>query len=115
MDKNCHDVLEQKMCKELEMIQTKYAQNPALEMTVQDLERVDKLYHALKSMATYTAMKEAEEYADGGMSGRRGRATNGQYISRTGGGMSYDEGYRNGYADGQSGYHPMPGYGPRSW
>lgn len=125
MDMKCHEVLEQKMCKELEMIQSKYASNPAQEMSVQDLEKVDKLYHALKSMATYTAMKEAEEYEEGGMSGtrmtysgRRGRGADGRYVSRDAG-ESYAEGYDRGYSEamsrtqgGNSGHYP-PMYQPR--
>jgi len=125
MEAKCHEVLEQKMCKELEIIQTKYAQNPGMEMSVQDLDKVDKLYHALKSLATYKAMKEAEEeYGEGeeGFSGRRGRAANGRYVSRDGG-ASYSEGYSQGYSEamsqmngGNSGHYPMMGgnmYPPR--
>ena len=130
MDMNCHEILEQKMCKELEMIQAKYAQNPAIEMSVQDLEKVDKLYHALKSMATYTAMNEAEEYSEdgwsstdgngmGGNSGRRGRSPmTGRYVSRD---SRYSDGYNDGYSSamehmngGNSGHYPMPYY-PHRW
>lgn len=133
MDNKCHEVLEQKMCKELELIQAKYASNPAQEMSVQDLEKVDKLYHALKSMATYTAMKEAEEYEQdgwssdvgngaGGNSGRRGRSSvTGRYVSRDGG-ASYSEGYSQGYSEamnqmngGNSGHYPMMPYPNRRW
>lgn len=68
----------------------------------------------MKSLATYTAMKEATEEEDheGGMdmSGRRGRAMNGRYVSRDGG-SSYAEGYSQGYSAAmsqQSGHYPMP-------
>lgn len=134
MEMKCHEILEHKMCKELEMIQAKYAQNPAQEMSIQDLEKVDKLYHALKSMATYTAMKEAEEYEDDGFSGEvgnsgyRGRsAVTGRYVSRDTGSFrnqSYSDGYSHGYSEamnqmnsnGNSGHYPMtPGYMPRRW
>ena len=129
MEEKCYEILEQKMCKELEMIQTKYAQNPAMEMSVQDLEKVDKLYHALKSMATYNAMKEAEEYSNAGESrmdgnsGYRGRAMNGRFVSRDNAG-SYADGYSNGYSEamnqmngGNSGhYYPMQPYNAqRRW
>ena len=117
MDRNCHEILEQKMCKELEMIEAKYAQNQSIEMSMQDLEKIDKLYHALKSMATYKAMKEAEEYSDGfsgmGYSGYRGRAANGQYVSRdTGNSQSYANGYSEGYSEAMGRMMPHP---PRRW
>lgn len=100
-----HDILEQKMCKELDMLEEKYRTAPG-DMNVQDLDKIDKLYHALKSKATYDAMKEAEEdYQDqDGMSGRRGRDYMGRYVSR-------DNGY-SGYPgrepmDAWSGHYPM--------
>lgn len=129
--KKC-DVLEQKMCKELELLEQKYQNSPA-EMSIQDLDKIDKLYHALKSMATYNAMKEAEEYGEegwssnsnnaGGNSGYRGRAMNGRFVSRSNG-NSYSEGYANGYSNGyseaseqmnNSGHYPMMPYAPRRW
>ena len=89
------------------------------EMSVQDLDKIDKLVHAMKSLATYKAMKEAEGYDEGGFSGRRGRAANGRYVSRDGG-SSYSDGYSQGYAEamsqmdgGNSGHYPMmPPYYP---
>lgn len=116
-----HDILEQKLCREIEILEQKY-QNMAGEMSVQDVDKLDKLYHTLKSKATYDAMKEAEEeygYEDG-MSGRRGRASNGRYVSRDSG-ASYEAGYSQGYSEamsqmngGNSGHYPMyPGGGPR--
>lgn len=51
--------LEKAMCKELEKLDKKYTAET--EMTDVDAERADKLYHALKSAATYHAMKDAEE------------------------------------------------------
>ena len=134
MDMKCHDILEQKMCKELEMIQAKYSQNPAQDMSMQDLEKIDKLYHALKSLATYSAMKEAEEYSweEGanengngkvGNSGYRGRAMNGRFVSRDSA-NSYADGYSQGYSEainqmngngGNSGHYPMMPYPNRRW
>jgi len=106
-----YKILEQKMCKELEMLEQKYQGSPA-EMSVQDLDKIDKLYHALKSMVTYNAMKEAEEYGEEGMSGdgysgRRGRAANGRYVSRDAGPQMSGYGYSGGYDDGYSGHYPM--------
>lgn len=83
MEVKHHEILEQKMCKELDNLEEKFQSGS--EMSIQDLEKIDKLYHALKSMATYNAMKEAEEYNNGydrGMSGARMRnPINGQYMS----------------------------------
>lgn len=111
---NNHDILENKMCKELEAIEEKYKGN--MEMSIEDLKKVDMLAHALKSLATYNAMKEAEEYSEG-FSGTRGRnAYNGQYISRNSG--SYGDGYSRGYSDAMShSMHQMPPYYPpdRNW
>ena len=114
------EALEKAMCKELETLEQKL--KGAAEMSVQDLEKVDKLAHAMKSLATYKAMKEAEEeYGEGeeGFSGRRGRAMNGRFVSRDGG-SSYSDGYSQGYAEamsqmngGNSGHYPMmPPYYP---
>ena len=107
MDK--FETLEKCMCKELESIEKKLQSS---EMATGDLEKIDKLTHAMKSLATYRAMKEAEETSMDGMSGRRGRAANGQYISRDDASQSYADGYSHGYSEAmnqQSGhYPPMP-------
>ena len=55
--------LENKMRKELEALEEKYRTNA--EMSEGDLRRIDLLAHSLKSLATYCAMKEAEEYNSG--------------------------------------------------
>lgn len=108
---NKFESLEKAMCKELEAIEQKL--KGGTEMSETDLKRVDLLAHAMKSLATYTAMKEAEEYdEEGKMSGRRGRAMNGRYVSRDYGPQSYDDGY--------SGHYPYPptmgyGYRGRNW
>jgi type I restriction-modification system DNA methylase subunit len=102
MEMNKEKILEHKLCKEIELIEQKY-ENNAGEMSVQDIDKIDKLYHALKSMATYNAMKEAEEYAEDGLSGRRGRGMNGQYVSRDMG-PGYSGNY---YDDGYSGHYPI--------
>ena len=105
MDK--FETLEKSMCKELEAIEQKL--KGGAEMSMQDLDKADKLAHAMKSLATYKAMKEAEEY-EGDMSGRRGRAANGRFVSREGGGSSYADGYSQGYLEAMrqtSGHYPM--------
>ena len=106
MDK--FESLEKSMCKELEAIEQKL--KGGAEMSETDLKRADLLTHTMKSLATYKAMKEAEEYdreEEPGMSGRRGRAANGRYVSRAYGPM-------NEYDDNMSGRYPYPGgYGFR--
>ena len=115
MEMKNHNILEQKLCKEIELIENKY-QNNAGEMAIQDVEKLDKLYHTLKSMATYNAMKEAEEYGEGGMSGRRGRGSDGRYVSRDSG-ESYSDGYERGYSEAMnhSGHRYPMGYYPPRW
>ena len=101
-----YDNLEEAMCKELELLDKKYASEQG-EMSTADVEKADILYHALKSAATYHAMKDAEEWdqdeiSRGGRdlsgrrgmdrSGRRGRDEMGRYTSR-------DMGYSGGYPE----------------
>lgn len=102
MEDKYNDILEQKMCKEIKILENKYSGGTE-EMTVQDLEKLNLLYHTLKSKATYEAMKDAtEEYEAEGMSGRRGRSPmTGRYVSRDQG-NSYADGYANGYSEAMS-------------
>lgn len=95
---NKFEALEKSLCMELEAIEQKL--KGGTEMSTADLDKVDKLAHAMKSLATYKAMVEAEEgYSEeNGMSGRRGRGMNGRYVSREGG-NSYAEGYSRGYSE----------------
>jgi hypothetical protein len=51
-------MLENKLCKELELLEEKY--RTGAEMSEGDLRRIDLLVHSMKSLATYTAMKQAE-------------------------------------------------------
>ena len=102
------NALEKAMCSELEAIAQKL--KGGSEMSAQDLEHVDKLAHALKSLATYKAMKEAADDEMEGYSGRRGRGMDGRYVSRDGG-NSYADGYAQGYSEAMR--HPWPYYGGR--
>jgi len=87
--------LEQKMCKELDELDEKYRSGQ--ELSDKDLERIDVLYHTLKSKATYEAMKMSEEYNMSGAS----------YENRGGySGRNMDTGY-SGYRS-YSGHYPMP-------
>ena len=102
-----YENLEQAMCKELEKLDKKYA-NDVPEMSVQDVEKIDILYHALKSAETFYAMRDAEEWGDerSGRSYARGRDSMGRYTSRGMGGYS---------GEGYSGHYPewMPQMYPR--
>ena len=81
--------------KEMDSLDEKYSKGASL--TGSDLEHIDKMAHALKSIAGYEAMMGNSEYGGsyyGGGSGRgsyaRGRSRmTGRYISRDG--SSYDE------------------------
>ena len=82
-----YDHLEEALCRELETLDKKFASGSG-EMSVQDLDKADKLYHALKCAETYHAMKDPEGW-DGwedkdasGRSYRRGRDSMGRYVSR---------------------------------
>ena len=74
-----YEHLEKAMCKELEKLDKKYTADT--EMTDVDAERADKLYHALKSAATYHAMKDAEE--EDGEEGYSERMYRGRYMPRS--------------------------------
>ena len=117
MDRYEH--LEKAMCKELEKLDKKYA-NDVPEMSVQDVERADVLYHALKSAETYYAMKDAEDWDEDGKEGSGRRGNDGRMYS------GRDRSYRRGrddmgrytsrdMYDGYSGHYPewMPPMYPR--
>ena len=120
------EVIKKQLCKEVIQIAEQIQKNNT--MSMQDLEKLDKLFHTKKDMLTTKAMEEAEEYSmsemsgngsyanqnGNGNSGYRGRAANGRFVSRD----SYAEGYNRGYSeamDGNSGHYPMMPYGPRRW
>ena len=98
-----YENLEECMLKELEKLNKKLATTENPEMSIQELDKIDKIYHALKSAETYFAMKDS---AEAGMNGRsynsygydapmsyaRGRDSMGRYTSR---------------GDGFSGHYPM--------
>lgn len=120
-----YEDLQEAMCRELEMLDKKYASD-AGEMTAQDVEKADKLYHALKSAETYHAMKDASEWDEEGTSERMGRSyarrrdSMGRYTSRDMRG--YSGGYSGAYPDERSGRYPMYpngnmsyGYPPEEW
>lgn len=112
MNMECHEFFKEKLHKELEMLKAKYSQDPSKQMSMQDLEELDKIYHVLKCQKTYCAMENPEEYMDGGFSGRRGRSmTTGRYVSRDmGTPQSYADGYSEGYSEAMN---QMGGYPPR--
>lgn len=69
--------------RELEMLDNKL-QGGKAPMNSQDLEVIDKMAHALKSLKACEAMEGHSEY-DGGDSYERGRSrTTGRYMSRDG-------------------------------
>ena len=75
--------------REMEMLDKKY--QSGAQLSDKDLEDIDKMAHALKSLKTYEAMEGNSEYGgsyDGGSyegSYARGRSrTTGRYVSRDG-------------------------------
>ena len=100
-----YENLEEALMKELDKVNKKMGSESA-EMSVQDLDKIDKIYHALKSAETYYAMKEhgeagGQSYNSYGYHGSydappvsyaRGRDSMGRYTSRD---------------DGFSGRYPM--------
>ena len=119
MDKwEASEIIEKQLCKEICQVAEQIQKNQT--MSIQDLEKLDKLYHTMKSKATFEAMDEANEYMNergmsgnqNEMSGRRGRAANGRYVSRMSG-NSYEDGYERGYSEAMN---RMPYYNePRRW
>ena len=79
MSRKCEN-LHKAMCAELEKLDAKYAGGQT-EMTTQDAEKADLLYHALKSAATYYAMQAPEEWEEESGRGRgySGRERGGRY------------------------------------
>lgn len=72
--------------RELENLDEKYA--AGTQLNGQDLEYINKMAHALKSLAAYDAMKGESEYDGGNSNGSyaRGRSrTTGRYVSRDSG------------------------------
>ena len=53
-------MLEKSLCRELELLEEKYRNGQ--EMSEGDIRRIDLLTHAMKSLTTYTSMKQAEGY-----------------------------------------------------
>ena len=76
-----YENIEKAMCNELEKLDKKYGSESG-EMSPTDLEHIDTIYHALKSAATYHAMKDAEHDMDGYRSGRMRDPRTGRYVSR---------------------------------
>jgi hypothetical protein len=79
--------------REMDQLDEKFA--GGAQMSGQELEHIDKMAHALKSLETYKAMKGNSEYG-GSYEGSyaRGRSrTTGRYISRDDGPMN--NGYSN--------------------
>ena len=69
-----YDLIMKQLCKEAIQIAEQIQEHKTI--SVQDLDKIDKIYHAKKSMLTVKAMEDADEYSQTeGMSGRRGRGS----------------------------------------
>lgn len=72
--------------REMDQLEEKFSKGAP--MSVPELEHIDKMAHALKSLATYEAMKGNSEYGgsyDGGSYARGRSRMTGRYVSRDGG------------------------------
>ena len=67
--------------REMDNLDEKYASGS--QMNASDLDHIDKMAHALKSLKTYEAMGGNSEYEGGSYARGRSRMT-GRYISREG-------------------------------
>lgn len=68
--------------REMDALEEKYSSGKT-SLNQQDLEHIDKIAHALKSIAGYEAMKGNSEYGDSRESYARGRSRyTGRYVSR---------------------------------
>ena len=96
--------LEKAMCRELERLDKKYG-GDVNEMSAQDVDRADTLFHAMKSAETYYAMVEAEEDDE---TGEKTRHSYARYRSpRTGRYVSREDGWSGRYP-GEYGYSGRP-------
>lgn len=66
--------------KEMDMLDDKYSKGTQL--SAQDLEHIDKMAHALKSLKTYEAMAGNSEYGSYDSYARGRSRMTGRYISR---------------------------------
>jgi hypothetical protein len=117
-----HNVIKKQLCKEAEQIAEQIQKNNS--MSVQDLEKLDKIYHLKKNMLKVSEMEGLDDYQGPGMSneinqngnsGYHGRAANGRYVSRMSG-NSYADGYDRGYSEAMNHMHTIPYYDePRRW
>ena len=79
--------IENVLCDELDKLDKKYEDGH--EINSGDLAKADQIFHTLKCIATYRAMRESED-GSSERSYARGRSrTTGRYMSRTGA-RSYD-------------------------
>lgn len=71
--------------REMDQLDEKFANGA--HMSGQELEHIDMMAHALKSLATYEAMQGSSEYGsyDGGSYARGRSRMTGRYVSRDGG------------------------------
>lgn len=94
-----YDDLDKALCRELEKLNKKYGEGG--EMSQQDLDRADTLYHAMKSAETYYAMVDADGGEDESGENRSYRGGRGYSYApyrspRTGRYISRDDGWSGG-------------------
>lgn len=92
------DIIKKKLCEEIDIIGRKL--ETGAEMSISDLEKIDKLAHALKNLIKANESESYEPHND--MSGKM----SGHYYNRNGAytGNSFADGYNRGFADARNGY-----------
>lgn len=97
------DIIEEKLCKEIEEIKEKLRNGGKISES--DAQRLDLLYHTLKSKAGYESMKGKDQYGMGGMSYENRMGYSGAYSMDMGPGSPGR--YGRSMAQGYSGHYPM--------
>lgn len=104
-ENEAYEIIKKQLCREI--IQIAESIQKSGTMSSQELDKLDKLYHTKKEMLRVDELEDMlgvpmENENGSGMSGYRGRAMNGRFVSRTAGNRSYSNGYADGYSEAMS-------------
>lgn len=106
------EIIKKQLCKEV--IQIAESIQKSSSMSTQDLDKLEKIYTTKEKMLRAVELEEivgeimgegnqnGNSFNGNGMSGYRGRAANGRFVSRESGNNSYSNGYANGYSEAMS-------------
>jgi hypothetical protein len=114
-----YEVIKAQVCKDIVEMAEKIRKEG--NWSIQEIQKMDILYHLKKDMLATHGMEHPEEYerySGDNTSGRRGRAANGQYTSRemeNSRTESYMDGYSQGYSEAMSRMNGDSGHSPTGW